>query len=152
MEFGENYDMGGPASRLIALPGEPKLQVLLSEHAIERFRERFRPALSLAKAAVELRWLVGKAGTVSNRQPKWASIENEAAPDAFLTIGEDLILLLKLGNGRMTAVTCLCRGTIRKSERNKRRNGRRSRKHLSEMRRQRPNRQPVDWRGEAEPS
>jgi hypothetical protein len=75
--------------------------LIVTRHALMRFRERVRPALSLGRANRELEALlaVGKVG----RKPEWTGLTR---PDGdYVLVGEDVAF--PIADGHLT--TCLTR-------------------------------------------
>ena len=83
----------------------------ITHHCVERFHERSRPALELIRAREELEMLVG-VGEVAEQPPAWFAAGAASEADAYLLIGEDLVIPLASrsdGSG-MVAKTCITRG------------------------------------------
>jgi hypothetical protein len=85
-----------------------KLEVMLSAHAIARFRDRLRPALTHRQAAGELQILLGAFASTEFNPPPWVDVEPWTA-DFWLLVGDDIALPVRDG----TAVTLLTRGAQR---------------------------------------
>ena len=102
---------------------------MLSPHAVERFHERFRPALDEIRARQDLQRLI-EHGEIADEPPDWMASRMQQEADAYLIVGNDLVLPLAaagpLGE-RLIAKTCIPRGGIsptarhRRNERGKRR-------------------------------
>ena len=99
----------------------------LSSHCVERFHERFRPALDQIRARRELEMLLA-LGEINDEPPEWLGWRMLQESDAYLIVGNDLVLPLAEGLGqRFVAKTCLSRGGIsdlarkRRNERGRRR-------------------------------
>jgi hypothetical protein len=119
-----------------ALPGRPRRRygvdvidraypqhedIDLTEHAVEQYRERVRPALDLTAARVELAQLV-PSGQICNEPPDWA--RSAGAKPYYLVIGDALALPLASQVGRWVTTTCLVQTTLtprRREERTRRR-------------------------------
>jgi hypothetical protein len=108
-------------------------EVTLSHHCVGRFHERFRPALDQIRARAELEALI-EYGEIAAEPPEWMARTMRQEADAYLIVGEDLVLPLvaagPLGE-RLIAKTCIPRGGIseaarkRRNERGRRRRARR---------------------------
>ena len=83
----------------------------LTHHCVVRYHERSRPALELLRAREELEILIG-VGDVVEEPPGWYAAGSATESDAYLLIGEDLVIPLKgRSDGRgMIATTCVARG------------------------------------------
>ena len=113
------------------------MEIELTRHCVDRFHERFRPALDLIRARRELELLMAFA-EVADEPPEWVAAKMRQRADAYLIIGEDLVVpVARLGpcGETLIAKTCLDRGGIseparrRRNERGRaRRAGRRSRR------------------------
>lgn len=86
------------------------LVVELSVHAIQRYRERVRPALGEPQLEAELICVL-LHGEISTTPPPWL-FEGAQRCDAYLGLGDIVFPLMHAGPDLMVAVTCLCRGTI----------------------------------------
>lgn len=82
------------------------MNVHLSQHAIQRYMERVRPGLDFPAARTELRLLIARHG--QQREPP-ASLGTRPA-DAWVSIGEDVWIPCSLHDGRLMAMSVLCRG------------------------------------------
>lgn len=92
------------------LNAENGLQLELSDHAIERFRERVRPGLMRRAAEGELIRLVREHGYYSRTAPDWWVCEDDApyaVPFAFVVLGPDVVLTVRHGS----ATSCIVKGT-----------------------------------------
>ena len=67
--------------------------VTLSPHCVERFHERFRPALDQIRARRELEMLLSH-GEISDEPPEWLARKMLQEADAYLIVGTDLVLPL----------------------------------------------------------
>jgi len=92
--------------------------MILSSHAIERYRDRVKPHLTFEEAGDELRRLVRHA-TISSQRPSWTNDEREDATYAVLSDGIVLVVLSDQYAARI-AVTCLTRGGVSDEARAKR--------------------------------
>jgi hypothetical protein len=93
----------------------------LTEHAVEQYRERIRPALDPASARVELSRLV-PSGQIRAEPPEWA--RSAGLKPYYLVIGDALALPLAPQHGRWVTTTCLVHTTLtprRREERTRRR-------------------------------
>lgn len=86
------------------------LVVELSVHAIQRYRERVRPALGEPQLEAELVCVL-LHGEISTTPPSWLS-GGAKRSGAYLGLGDIVFPLVHAGPDLMVAVTCLCRGTI----------------------------------------
>lgn len=111
------------------------LTIHLSDHAVERFQQRVRPALALPDAREELVHLALVA-ELATEPPAWhAACCAQLAP-WYLVIG-DVVLPLKphwAEPDALIATTCLARGERSADVRRRRRDGR----HVSRRRSRRP--------------
>jgi hypothetical protein len=97
------------------------LPVRFSDHCVERYQLRFRPALDLIGAESDLN-RIANCGHVTTAPPGWLRDRRREA-EAYFVIGEDVVMPLVRGtstNGWI-AVTCFSRGTISPMERDRRR-------------------------------
>ena len=85
----------------------------MTHHCIERFHERFRPALEVNQARAELRRLI-RHGRIDPEPPEWLAGRMRQEADAYLVVGEDLVLPLAAPDplDPMVAKTCISRGGI----------------------------------------
>lgn len=105
---------------------EPQV-VILSSHAIERFRERARPALDLADAEEELARLATVA-ELSADPPSWHAARTAHDSDAYLVIADVVLPLVQRSDGEYVATTCLVRGSLSEASRVRRNRHRASRR------------------------
>jgi hypothetical protein len=110
------------ARRDSLLMNEKNPGVTLSSHCVERFHERFRPALDQIRARRELEMLLA-LGEINDEPPEWLAQKMLQEADAYLIVGNDLVLPLAEIGQRFVAKTCLDRGGISEPAR-KRRNER----------------------------
>lgn len=90
-----------------------KLVIVLSAHAVERFRDRVRPALALDQAAAELERLIDD-GRVRNYAPRWVADRQHQRAAFYLVVG-DLVFPMDPSHRDQTTLrvlTCLARGHI----------------------------------------
>jgi hypothetical protein len=94
--------------------GSYRLDLDLTHHCVDRFHERFRPALDHTRARAELERLI-EHGEVTDEPPEWMAQTMRQEADAYLVIGNDLVLPLAadgpLGE-HLIAKTCIPRGGI----------------------------------------
>ncbi len=86
----------------------------LSQHCVERFHERFRPALDVIRARAELEMLI-EHGEIAAEPPEWMARKMRQRSDAYLIVGDDLVLPLDcIGYTaeELVAKTCIDRGGI----------------------------------------
>jgi hypothetical protein len=89
----------------------------ITEHAIEQFRQRCRPALDFKAAKGELMALLHDHGRITLERPAWSrSATTRHGTEAWVLIG-DSVALPVLGGA---AITCLTRGGIPEEERARR--------------------------------
>ena len=89
----------------------------LTEHAVEQYRARSRPALGYAGARAELAPLVPD-GEILFAAPNWAGA---AGTKPFcVVIGDTLALPLAAQDGRWLPTTCLVRSTLTERRREER--------------------------------
>ena len=96
--------------------------MILSVHAIERYRDRVKPHLTFEEANAELRRLLRHA-TISSQRPGWTHDKHEDATYAALSDGIVLVVLSDQYAAGV-AVTCLTRGGVgdeARAKRNRRR-------------------------------
>jgi hypothetical protein len=108
-------------------------EITVTHHCVERFHERFRPALDRIRARQELEMLI-EHGVIADEPPEWMARTTRQEADSYLIVGETLVLPLvtagPLGE-RLIAKTCIPRGGIseaarrRRNERGRRRRARR---------------------------
>lgn len=112
------------------------LNVRLSRHCVERFHERFRPALDVIGARHELERLL-EHSEIAAEPPEWMARKMRQRSDAYLIVGDDLVLPLDtIGHSseELIAKTCIDRGGIseharrRRNERGRARRARRCRR------------------------
>src|SRR5215210_3615630 len=91
----------------------------LSHHCVDRFHERFRPALDRVRARAELEELL-EHGRITGEPPEWMARTMRREADAYLIVGEDLVLPLAAAGPmgeRLVATTCIPRGGISEAAR-----------------------------------
>jgi hypothetical protein len=114
------------------------MEIEITHHCVGRFHERFRPALDLIGARTELEMLI-EHGEIAGEPPEWMARTMQQEADAYLIVGEDLVLPLAwigpLGE-RLIAKTCIARGGISAPARRRRNErGRKRRAHRRGRRR-----------------
>lgn len=100
------------------------------EHAIERYGERVRVAVSPAAIERELRAVAACVGQIVPIPPAWAPWD--VNDSAYLTIGEDIVFPLVVSPDGLIAKTCLIRAWCPpgvRAGRKARRHARRNRNH-----------------------
>jgi hypothetical protein len=102
-----------------------------TDHAIERYAQRVRPALTRAQARHELMRIV-EHGEIAHARPAWLRYHGTA--DGYLLVADVCFPLRRRGN-RWIALTCLTRGSLTPHER-------RERSELHRARRQAARRKP----------
>jgi hypothetical protein len=96
----------------------PRLEdIELTEHAVEQYRERARPALDLAGARCDLARLVSN-GDVFAEPPDWA--RSAGSKPFYLVIGDALAFPLAPQAGRWVTTTCLVKTTLTPRRRDER--------------------------------
>lgn len=122
-----------------------RAEVVFSDHAIERFQERCRPALSAPAAGAELA-RVAVLGQITSAAPSWHACRAGETAEAYLLLGEDVVLpLVRIGDALWLAKTCLTRGTMSDAART-RRNNRKARFRAARHTRQtRPRPRPREY-------
>ena len=114
-------------------------EVTLSAHCVDRFHERFRPALDMVRARLELEMLIDH-GEIAEEPPDWMARTMRQNADAYLIVGNDLVLPLAsvgpLGE-RLMAKTCIPRGGISEAARRRRNERTRRRRAARRTRRRR---------------
>ncbi len=84
--------------------------VRISQHAVQRYRERIKPGLDEAAARSELERLRA-VGTVVREPPTWLHAADHAP--CYLLFGDDVALpLLRHSDGGWVASTCVPRSTL----------------------------------------
>ena len=114
------------------------MKVTLTEHAVQRFNERVRPGLSIAQARTELRRLVAEHAEPCAEPPRWYFEGEQARADTLVRIGPDILLPCATRDGRLFALTVVCRGLVGDQERAYRR-----RRKLAERERKRASRPAI---------
>ena len=89
----------------------------LTEHAVEQYRARSRPALDQLGARAGLARLVPN-GEVLSAAPKWA--RSAGTQPRYLVIGDTLALPLAAQNGRWVTTTILVETTLTERRREER--------------------------------
>ncbi|SRR5581483_5504285 len=93
--------------------------VMLTSHCVERFHERFRPALDQIRAQQELEALIAQ-GEIAPEPPEWMGRTMRQRSDAYLIVGNDLVLPLAASGPcgeHLVAKTCIDRGGISEAAR-----------------------------------
>lgn len=85
------------------------LEVIVSTHALDRYAQRVRPALTRDQASHDLERLIATHGHLDTQPPPWL----RAAPGrAYLHLGDDVCLPLAGAPGGWVAVTTAVRGSM----------------------------------------
>ena len=113
-------------------------RVVLTNHSVGRFHERFRPALDLIEARKELEQLIA-FGAIADSPPEWVARTAAQEADAYLIVGEDFVLPLAASGpvGELVAKTCLARGGLSEASRERRNAHKRRRRADRRAKRQR---------------
>jgi hypothetical protein len=96
----------------------------LSEHAVEQYRERAKPALDHEAARAELKRLVF-SGEIVSEAPQWT--RSAGTKPYYLVIANTLALPLAPQAGRWISTTCLVKTTLTQRRRDERAQHRSSR-------------------------
>lgn len=105
-----------------------RLEIHLSQHAIDRFHERVRPGLDRAAAEDALAQLA-LLGTIESEPPEWLARRQRQRAACYLVAG-DVVLPLdpyRRDPRVLVALTCVARGGISELARQRRNEGRRVR-------------------------
>ncbi len=113
-----------------------RANVTLSHHCVDRFHERFRPALDQIRARQELEDLI-RHGEISAEPPEWMARTMRQESEAYLIVGNDLVLPLISGGEKLIAKTCIPRGGISEAARRRRNQQARARRVVRRARRRR---------------
>ena len=111
-------------------------EVVLTHHCVGRFHERFRPALDVIAARRELERLL-EHGEVADSPLEWMARTMQQEADAYLIVGNDLVIPLAAGLGEheWVAKSCIPHGGISEAARRRRNERRRARRARSRRRR-----------------
>ena len=105
----------------------------VSDHAIVRYQERVKPALTREQAKRELEALVGTAQGLGKEQSPWLTLSG-APVDAFLELSDGIIALVM----DLTVITVLIRGgsheSVRKARNERKARRRRARRKSKDIR------------------
>lgn len=105
-----------------------ELPVTFSNHAIERYRDRLRPALSIDQAKLELE-RISAHSVFDTDGPSWMTVERKERNNSFLEIGDAAFPLEPSDDGEtLVAKTCLVRGSLSPQARDRRNRMRRTRR------------------------
>ena len=122
------------------------MEIEISHHCVDRFHERFRPALDLIKAREQLEMLVALHAVHADEPPDWFAERMLEGADSYLIIGDDMVIpLARLGHRDelLLAKTCIGRGGVsdlaraRRNARGRRRRAERGRSRSGGRRRDR---------------
>ena len=125
--------------RDLPVMGDQRVDVTLTHHCIGRFHERFRPALDQVRAREELEALI-EHGQLAEQPPEWMAQTMRQEADAYLIVGNDLVLPLAASGPRgehLIAKTCIPRGGISEAARRRRNERARRRRAARRARRRR---------------
>jgi len=114
----------------------PTYTIQISTHAVERFNERVRPALTADAAADEL-GRIALVGTVTEVPPPW-HLRNCAQISPFYLEVADVLLPLKphwSEPGVLVATTCIPKGSLSEASRERRAARRRERQPAGQRQR-----------------
>jgi len=101
-----------------------KFPVEFGPHAVERYQERLRPALSIEGAEIELERIANHA-RLSSDPPTWVGSDRDDSP-IFLSVGDATFPLSLTRDGTaFRARTCLVRGSLSPQARERRNQRRR---------------------------
>jgi hypothetical protein len=97
-------------------------EVAVTDHAIERYRERVRPGFGFVEAEADLLRVLG-LGVWSEEPPGWAFYVPEHADNAgFVLLGDDVVFpVSRQDSGGLAVTTCLVRGDMAEQNRRERR-------------------------------
>ena len=112
---------------LVLQAGFPAAKVEFTEHAVDRFRERARPGLDFENALGQLESM-GCGAVISVAPPAWMANARRDA-DAYLVLADVAFPLARSTTrpGRYHATTCIPKGGISPTERDRRRTRKRRR-------------------------
>ena len=99
--------------------------IRFSDHAINRYQQRCKPALDRVNAQQDLGQLV-PIGRLLTRAPNWLAARQRRNSPVYLEIG-DVVPVAAGTNGGLYAVMCLVRGGMSKQARRRRNDQRRAR-------------------------
>lgn len=110
----------------------PAVRIGLTDHAIQRYVERVKPQMLRRHAQAELERLVEMAGE-PGPVPDWM---RPKVPCQALVLSDGIALVIVSEDGRLTAATCMVRGTLspevraaQKAAKRRRRAQRRAKQH-----------------------
>jgi len=92
-------------------------------HAVSRYAERVKPALTDAQAKTDLHRLE-RSLTITHERPTWLG-PARGVTDGYLLLGEDIVFPFRAHHGQRFALTCLTRGGLGDHERQRRATARR---------------------------
>lgn len=108
--------MGEPLTRsalrdVFAGAGDVSALIRLSRHCVERYRERFRPELSIGGARSDLYRRMKTSGVFTVEKPRWILLASSPAL-GWIVIDDDIALPIREDRGghhSLVAVTALYR-------------------------------------------
>lgn len=103
-----------------------ELPIQFKPHAVERYRDHLRPALSVKDAEVDLQRIAAHA-RISWRAPRWLGGSSRQDVTMFLTVADAAFPLAPSEDGTcLIALTCRVRGSLSASVRESRNRKRRA--------------------------
>jgi hypothetical protein len=99
---------------------QPSSQVSITNHAVERYRERIKPALSFAVARGELERLLAECDATPRAEPPRGIIRGVDDP-LYLELSPGIWLVLMPGRDGLAGVTIIFEGILSDRERERRR-------------------------------
>jgi hypothetical protein len=107
---------------------------ILSEHAIQRWREQVCPLAARPYAMMLLEHVVDLVGELRSEPPEWMNDPSHSAP-AYLVLGDFAIPLRVQLDGPAVAVTVISRGSLSQTDRERRTRRARLRRESRSVRR-----------------
>ena len=106
-----------------------------TDHAVRRYQERVRPALSLAEAEADLLRLAETHGGITDNPPEWRQDWwDQFSNTRWLIIGDHIALPITADG---IATTCFARGDFSPERRERRNESRRGRRYRTKLDRKR---------------
>ena len=108
---------------------EGRIEIRISDHCVDRYIERVKPALSIEQAEADLERLVGLAG-IAAEPPAWHEERSLLESDGYVVICDEIALPLQRAHdaGVFVATTCVTRTSVSGKARAKRNHHKRSRR------------------------
>ena len=122
------------ATATFATDGVRSPRIVLSDHCVVRFRERFRPAFDHDGAKRELARLLTCA-SFGEEPPAWLARTAQTLSPMYATVGPDLVLPLVPTADGFLAKTCIGRGGVSAPARERRNAAARARRSRRRSRR-----------------